>query len=153
MLPQLLRAAGSPDLITGLLSSTRGIEGSVTPPVLGALSDRTRGRLGRRRPFILVAVPLSAAFFLFASGASSLLSLAIAIFPFSVFFNVAYDPYVALLADIAPPRERALLSGISNAVQLVAQVAFLAVIALTATAGVPAWSYLAVSALMLLSSA
>ncbi len=148
VLPQLLRAVGAPDLLIGLLSSTRSIEGTVIQPTVGAISDGLRTRLGRRRPFIAVAVPLSAIFFLVASGQRDVLGLAIAIILFSIFFNIAYDPYVALIADIAEPAERALLSGVSNGIQLVAQVAFLFAVARASAGGIPAWTYAATAALL-----
>lgn len=150
VLPQLLKAAGAGDLLTGLLASTRSIEGAVIQPTIGALSDRTRTRLGRRRPYILVGIPLSAALFLFAATQRDVLGLTIAIVLFSIFFNTAADPYVALLADITTPGERGILQGVSTAIQLASQVAFLALIALVVgTGAVPAWSYLLVAALML----
>lgn len=152
VLPQLLKAAGASDLLTGLLSSTRSIEGAIIQPTIGALSDRTRTRLGRRRPFIIVGVPLSAALFLFAATQHEVLGLTLAIFLFSIFFNAAVDPYVALLADITTPDERGSLQGISTAVQLVSQVAFLALIAAAVTtATVPEWSYWLVAALMVVT--
>ena len=150
VLPQLLRAAGAGDLLTGLLSSTRSIEGAVIQPTVGALSDRTRSPLGRRRPFIAVGIPLSAAFFLFSATRHDVIGLTAGIFLFSIFFNAAADPYVALLADITTRDERGILSGVSTAVQLAAQVAFLVAISLAAAAGgIPDWSYGAVAALML----
>ena len=72
VLPQLLKAAGAGDLLTGLLSSTRSIEGAIIQPTIGALSDRTRGRFGRRRPFIALGIPLSAVFFVVAATVFSL---------------------------------------------------------------------------------
>lgn len=149
VLPQLLRAYGAGDLLIGLLSSTRSIEGALIQPTVGAVSDRVWTRLGRRRPFILLAIPLSAVFFLFAAGAPDLVTLAVAIFLFSIFFNTAIDPYAALLADVAVPTERGILSGVSTAIQLLSQVAFLLVISRAAAgATIPGWTYALVAALL-----
>ena len=150
VLPQLLKAAGAGDLLTGLLSSTRSIEGAIIQPTVGVWSDRTRSRLGRRRPFIAIGIPLSAAFFLFAATQHDVLGLTIGIFLFSIFFNAAADPYVALLADITSVGERGILQGVSTAVQFGSQVAFLVLISTASgSGGVPAWSYLLVAGLML----
>jgi Na+/melibiose symporter-like transporter len=149
VLPQLLKAAGAGDLLTGLLSSTRSIEGAIIQPTVGALSDRTRSRLGRRRPFIALGIPLSAAFFVVAATQRDVLGLTIGIFLFSIFFNAAADPYVALLADITTADERGILQGVSTAIQLGSQVAFLLLIStVSGTGGIPAWSYLLVAGLM-----
>jgi Na+/melibiose symporter-like transporter len=153
VLPPILKSFGAPDLLTGLLSSTRSIEGVFIQPTVGAISDRIWTPLGRRRPFMLVGVPLSAIFFLLAGFyVHTLLGLAIAIFLFSIFFNAAVDPYAALLADIAPVRERGLLSGVSTGVQVLAQVVFLVIVSRAAVDGeVPLWTYALVAAVMVLS--
>jgi Na+/melibiose symporter-like transporter len=153
VLPPILKSFGAPDLLTGLLSSTRSIEGVVIQPTVGAVSDRIWTRFGRRRPFMLVGIPLSAVFFLVAGFyAHTLLGLAVAIFLFSIFFNAAVDPYAALLADIAPVRERGLLSGVSTGVQVLAQVVFLVIVSRAAADGeVPLWIYALVAAVMVLS--
>jgi Na+/melibiose symporter-like transporter len=150
LLPLALKAAGAPDLITGLLSSTRSIEGVVIQPTVGAASDRIWTRFGRRRPFIAICIPLSALFFVIASAATeSLAPLAISIFLFSIFFNAAIDPYAALLADITPLHQRSLLSGLSQGIQLLGQVAFLGlIVVLTQGKGAPPWTYWAVAVLM-----
>lgn len=149
VLPQLLKAAGASDLLTGLLSSTRSIEGAIIQPTVGALSDRTRSRLGRRRPYIAVGIPLSAAFFLFAATQHDVLGLTIGIFLFSIFFNAAADPYVALLADITTLDERGILQGVSTAIQLGSQVGFLLLISTASGSGaIPIWSYLLVAGLL-----
>jgi len=150
LLPLALKAAGAPDLITGLLSSTRSIEGVVIQPTVGAFSDRIWTRFGRRRPFIAVCVPLSAVFFIVASAATeSLVPLAISIFLFSIFFNAAIDPYAALLADITPLHQRGFLSGLSQGIQLFGQVGFLGLIVVTTQGkGAPPWTYWAVAVLL-----
>src|SRR5258708_8788942 len=123
VLPPILKAFGAPDLLIGLLSSTRSIEGAVIQPTIGALSDRVWTRFGRRRPFLLVGIPLSAAFFVAGAFVNSLWALAVVIFLFSIFFNIALDPYTALLADITPLEQRAWLSGLPTGFQLVSSVA------------------------------
>jgi Na+/melibiose symporter-like transporter len=149
VLPPILQGFGASNLIIGILSSTRSIEGALIQPTIGALSDRTWTRLGRRRPFLIVGIPLSALFFVAAASANSLLPLAILIFLFSIFFNVAADPYAALLPDITPLHQRGLLSGLSTAVQLVSQVGFLLLVASVSANGVPPWAYALVAAVLL----
>src|ERR687886_22071 len=84
-----VQSIGASDLLIGLLSSTRSIEGALIQPTVGALSDRVSTRFGRRRPFLVVGIPLSAVFFVAGAFVNSLLSLALVIFLFSIFFNVA----------------------------------------------------------------
>src|ERR1700736_3791497 len=146
VLPPILKSFGAPDLLIGLLSSTRSIEGAIIQPTIGAFSDRVWTRFGRRRPFLIIGIPLSAAFFVAGAFVDGLLPFAIIIFLFSIFFNIAVDPYTALLADIAPLEQRGWLSGVATGVQLVSSVAFLVVIAATTGGGsVPIWVYVLVA--------
>src|SRR5436853_5451361 len=73
VLPPVLKSFGASDLLIGLLSSSRSIEGALIQPTVGALSDRVWTRFGRRAPFILVGIPLSAVFFVSAAFVNSLL--------------------------------------------------------------------------------
>src|SRR4029450_7462084 len=79
VLPPILKSFGASDLLIGLLSSTRSIEGAVIQPTVGALSDRIWTPPGRRRPFLLIGIPLSAFFFLLGGFVDNLLALAIVI--------------------------------------------------------------------------
>jgi Na+/melibiose symporter-like transporter len=150
ILPLVLKGLGAPDLLFGLLSNTRSIEGVVIQPTVGALSDRIWTRFGRRRPFIAAGIVLSAVFFLVGSASTtSLVGLAVSIFLFSIFFNAAIDPYAALLADITPLHQRSLLSGLSQGIQLLGQVGFLLLlVVLTDNKTGPPWTYWAVAALL-----
>jgi maltose/moltooligosaccharide transporter len=151
VLPPILKSFGAPDLLIGLLSSTRSIEGAVIQPTVGAFSDRVWTRFGRRRPFMLIGIPLSAASFVAGAFVNSLWALAVVIFLFSIFFNVAVDPYTALLADIAPLEQRGWLSGLSVGFQLVSSVAFLLVMffATSGMSSVPLWAYVLVAVVMI----
>jgi MFS family permease len=153
VLPPILKAFGAPDLLIGLLSSTRSIEGALIQPTVGALSDRVWTPVGRRRPFMLIGVPLSAVFFVVGGFVSSLVPLAIVIFLFSIFFNIAVDPYTALLADVIPLEHRGWVSGLSTGVQLVSSVGFLLVIYFATANGsaIPLWTYVLVAIVLLLS--
>jgi MFS family permease len=138
ILPGFLDPLHVPAPIIGLLASTRSFEGSVIQPVVGAWSDRTWSRrLGRRRPFIVRFVPISALFVVLTaffpdlvnvgplSGVARalhipptglVLGLVFAgIFLFTVTFNIMYDPYQALLADITPERQRGRVNGVFQA--------------------------------------
>jgi Na+/melibiose symporter-like transporter len=112
------------NFIIGYLSNSKTMEGVVIQPLVGRLSDRTTGRLGRRKPFILFGAPLSALFLILAAhaghtgGSLALPLVALAIVLFSIVYNVAGDPYDALMVDITPPRGRATFNAVLNIVSL-----------------------------------
>jgi Na+/melibiose symporter-like transporter len=122
VLPLLLQAHTSSVLLINLLSNTRSMEGAVIQPVVGAWSDRIWTRLGRRRPFMLIAMPLSALFMALTPLAPNLALIVVCIVLFSLLFNVAADPYTALQADIAAPAQRPMLNAVATVVQLAGQV-------------------------------
>ncbi|WBS01028.1 MFS transporter [Pseudoduganella sp. SL102] len=83
---ELLRVAGASDTATSLLLSTvPALLSMFIVPIVGWRSDRHRGRLGRRRPFLLVSAP---------AGCLALLGLA-----FSPALGAAFD---AALGDWSP---------------------------------------------------
>ena len=85
-------------------------------PIFSAISDRTRSRIGRRMPFIITLLPLSAfAFGLIPFAAlSSLVLLIILIFALNVFKQSVRGPVVALMPDIIPGEIRSEANGVIN---------------------------------------
>ncbi|MBI3741745.1 MAG: MFS transporter, partial [Chloroflexi bacterium] len=64
-LPLYLSIYTSNAILIGWLSSTRSFEQSIIQPLVGAWSDRTWTRVGRRAPFFLSTMPLVALILLF----------------------------------------------------------------------------------------
>src|SRR5947209_1534103 len=123
--------------IIGYISNTRTVEGAVIQPIVGRWSDRTTSPLGRRRPFILFGIPISVLFLSLVpvlSGAGHNLALPLivtAIVLFSITWNIAGDPYQALMIDITAREERPVYNAILSVVALVGQVAILLYAAIT----------------------
>jgi Na+/melibiose symporter-like transporter len=95
-----------PTWTVGLLSQERSLLGAFAQPIVGAMSDRTRTRLGRRRPFFIAGVALTAASLLYLAGFPPLIPMLVVLSIMSFFLNVAVDPYMALMADIVPSDQR-----------------------------------------------
>jgi Na+/melibiose symporter-like transporter len=83
-------------------------------PVIGALSDATRTRLGRRVPYLLAALPVTA----LALGAipfadrHGLVALLLAMIVVDVAIAVWRAPFLALLAELVPSVHRSKTEGI-----------------------------------------
>lgn len=126
---------GNPFVI-GYLSNTRTVEGAIIQPLVGRWSDRTRSRLGRRRPFILGALPVAVGFLALvpaasrAGGSVALPLIFVCIVLFSIFWNIAGDPYQALMIDFVPEGDRTRYNAILSVVALVGQVAILVLAAI-----------------------
>lgn len=78
------------------------IIGALAFPVMGHLSDRTRSRFGRRRPFMVVGVLLS---FIFLHGtlfSHTVFWLGLSVLILQVVHAMASIPYEGLMADTVP---------------------------------------------------
>ena len=119
LLPPYIALFSSNAIIQGLMGGTYSIEGMVIQPVVGSLSDKSRSKWGRRRPFMLIATVICAALMLITPAAASLPiavrmgGIVLCIFVFTVAFNVANDPYMALMPDITPEEERGRVNGMA----------------------------------------
>ncbi len=114
-----------PIFLTRFISS-KGIIGSVMTldnifalfliPVVAAMSDRTRTRIGRRMPYIIVTLPLSGLFFALIpfSALFGLASLIVVIFLLNVFKQAGRGPIVALMPDTIPGEFRSEANGVIN---------------------------------------
>ncbi|MDF1523125.1 MAG: MFS transporter [Trueperaceae bacterium] len=81
-------------------------------PVVGAWSDRVRGRWGRRLPFLLVGVPLAALTFAGLPWAATALWSLIALdVVFLLAITLYRAPLVALMPDHVPPDARSVANG------------------------------------------
>ena len=104
-------------VLLGLVGGSHSFEGVFVQPVVGSISDRLAGPGGRRRPFMRLFILISSAFLLLTPAAAllpgmlRLAGIMACIFLFTLTFNVAVDPYQALLADITTPEQRGKVTG------------------------------------------
>jgi GPH family glycoside/pentoside/hexuronide:cation symporter len=97
-----------PRLIVVILLVVARLLDSVADAVVGYWSDRTDSQWGRRIPFIVVATPLWALFFVLifvppgAGTAPTAIYFFVVLELFSIFSTLSGGPYEALLPEIAP---------------------------------------------------
>ena len=114
---------------------------AVDNPLLGHLSDRTRSRLGRRRPWLLIGAPMLAActIALFsppsgADGMSLVLWFAVFAILSELFDSMLNANYGALLPELFPhERQRGVANALRQGFQLVAMIISLALTPLLTT--------------------
>ena len=75
------------------------VTGLLVQPIIGALSDRTWGRLGRRRPYFLVGAVLASIALFFMPTSSTLWMAASLLWILDASVNVSMEPFRAFVAD------------------------------------------------------
>ena len=124
-LPLYLASYNLPNAAIGFLAQDRPPLAGLSQIVVGGLSDRTRTRLGRRKPYLLAGVPM-AAVALLALAQRPPVWIAIAVLVLmTTSLAVAYGPYLALLADLVPSELRGRVGGLQAAANMLGQMAML----------------------------
>src|SRR5256714_8005067 len=99
------RLGARPDQVP-LLWLAAPVTGLLVQPVIGALSDRTWGPLGRRRPDLLTrALFASIALFIMPTS-SSLWMAATLLWILDASINISMEPFRAFVADKLDPSQR-----------------------------------------------
>jgi len=103
-------------LLVGLVMAVDNIIGVIIQPIMGNLSDNTRTKYGRRMPYIIIGVILSAIFFAFipTGFGSELGILLVWIFCFSISMGFYRSQAVALMPDFVKPVHRSKANAIIN---------------------------------------
>src|SRR6185312_737669 len=93
------------------------LTGFIVQPIIGSLSDRTWGKLGRRRPYFLVGAVLSSVVLLLMPNSSELADWLLPHLPkfymaagllwiLDASINVSMEPFRAFVADKLPEQQR-----------------------------------------------
>ncbi len=134
--PIFLRRFVSSTTLIGFIMTLDNWAAIVIQPWIGALSDRTRTRIGRRMPFIAGGIPVAALFFVLlpivalrSPGTTTMLSVPVVgavsvssgiwpLFGIIMLFNIAMASYrapvVALMPDVTPSQHRSKANGVIN---------------------------------------
>lgn len=106
-----------PFSVVGAIMTIDNVFAILLLPFLGALSDSTNTRIGKRRPYILVGAPLAMIFFILIPFANKTQTLGLMMLTV-IFMNLAMalyrTPVIALMPDITPSKYRSHANGIIN---------------------------------------
>jgi len=105
----------------GVLEGIGSLMAVVWQPLIGAYSDRTRTRFGRRHPFIVIGTVGDVIFLIGIALSGSYWLVVVLYFLLQTSSNTAQGPYQGLLPDVVPVDQRGNASGyygVSNVVGL-----------------------------------
>jgi len=107
----------------GYITGTSAATGILTGPLLGVLSDRTRSRLGRRRPFMIGGMLLGVVSLVVMATAPSVFVLGLGWVLTAFGWGLALGALANSQADRLPEEQRGKVAGLGGFATLVAPVA------------------------------
>ena len=125
VLPTLLLThhEGAKNTVYGLITFVGLLVAAIVQPISGALSDQTRHRLGRRRPWILAGTLLNVIWLpsLVLARHFWVLTAMYALLQFSS--NLGHGAAQGLIPDLVPEQKRGSASGLKNLIDMLAVIA------------------------------
>jgi len=113
--PIFLKELGLASWLVGFIMTIDNIFAVVLLPYLGVLSDVTRTRIGRRKPYILLGAPPAAlTFALIPFFRAELLPMMAVIIVMNLSMALFRSPVIAFMPDITPSEKRSQANGIIN---------------------------------------
>ena len=115
LIPPMLEDLGLSALVVGFILTWDNIINMFVQPWVGSLSDRTRTRIGRRKPFLLLGAPVAALFFMLVPFVrENFILIGIAILGTNIGMALFRSPTVAYLGDLFRPDQRSKANGVIN---------------------------------------
>jgi MFS family permease len=106
--------------LLGFSTAAASVLAIVVGPVVGALSDRARTRLGKRIPFFLIGVPLVIVALYSIALAPSILVFVFGVLLYRVGDNFIFPAWEALYPDNVPASQRGLAAGMKAFMDILA---------------------------------
>ena len=97
---------GADEAALPLLSLAGPMTGLLVQPIIGAMSDRTASRWGRRTPYFLIGAVLCSLSLLAMPHSSALWMAASLLWILDAANNITMEPYRAYVSDRLPPRQQ-----------------------------------------------
>ena len=115
LVPPMLEELGLSGLATGFILTWDNIINMFFQPWVGARSDRTRSRFGRRKPWLMLGAPLAAVFFILIPVVrANFVLIALAILGTNLGMALFRSPTIAYLGDLFKPQDRSKANGVIN---------------------------------------
>ncbi len=117
MCPLFLEEMNVNDTYKGIIMAGDNIFALIMLPIFGSLSDKTKTKLGKRMPYIIIGTILAAITFPFVAALGmngNLIGLLIVMGLILFFMNIYRAPAVALMPDLTPKKYRSKANGIIN---------------------------------------
>jgi Na+/melibiose symporter-like transporter len=137
-----------PEVALGLVGLVGATCAFVVQPAAAALSDSTRSRLGRRRPWIIGGTILAATLLLGLSAAETFVAFALLGWMLQVSSNLAQGPYQGYVPDLVPVPQVGVASGLVAGMQVAGQLAGAAIAGLAVALGEPRLGFVALAVLL-----
>jgi len=113
--PPFLEDLGLSATVIGFIMVWDNIINMFLQPWVGAASDRTRSRFGRRKPWLMLGAPLAAGFFILVPFVrDNFVLIALAILGTNMGMALFRSPTVAYLGDLFPSEQRSKANGVIN---------------------------------------
>lgn len=112
--PLILNTHITDTILIGIVTAVMNALAALLHPFFGALSDKTKTRIGRRLPYILIGIPVSALCFVLIPRTQSFVLFLVTLAVFNVVMSAWRTPAFALLSDLIPAGFRSQANGIIN---------------------------------------
>src|SRR5947208_15861839 len=137
--------------ILSLLALPVAVLGILIQPTVGAISDYTVTKWGRRKPYIVFGSLLDVAFLVAIATSNSVLGMALWIMLLAVSTNIARGPFQGYVPDLVPAKQVGMASALVGLMQVLGNVIGYALVPLSIAFGNLQASLFAVAAVELVT--
>lgn len=112
--PKILNDYLSSTALIGFVMTIDNYFAIFLQPLIGNISDHTNNRFGRRKPYIIIGMPLAIIFLFLIPNYNNLLSLLCFLIFMNLSMSIFRSPVISLMPDITPQKDRSKANAIIN---------------------------------------